>query len=538
MSYYDGKLINNLPLSLRNTLVLLVAVCGFLFLRTLYPSNLPPGPRASLFGWGNHRSLLTLPKLWVKLEEIGKDYDRGYYTLWFRWQPTIVVTSARVAAELLDKRSGTYSSRPRFVVAGELMLGGHALAFLPNNAKWRNHRRLYHSALSEKRAPEYQPLQELEAKRLVYDLLHWEGNSGVDWAKRLDRYSASVVVAIAYGRRVDDVNTPYVQSAYQRMKDIGEATVGGRAKHLEAFPFLQSFPEFLTPYKRKYHAYRKESESFWLNLAETVKARMAEGRAAPSFTKDLYEEGFEAAKVTQDEFSILTGGIFAAGIETTSATLHWFVLAMVSNPRAQKKAQEELDRVVGRDRSPTWTDDAKLPYLHAVIQEVLRWRPVAILGGPPHTTTKDDVYQGYNIPAGANILCDTWAINRDPEYFSEPDEFRPERYLKVEDGGEDEGEGYPQNPGHSAFGWGRRICPGMHVAERSLWIAVAHVLHHFELSMPPGSPTLDTTAVQEGFSPKPAPFQVQMTFRGGATGREFVVQEKEAAMEGLAMYEP
>lgn len=88
------------------------------------------------------------------------------------------------------------------------------------------------------------------------------------------------------------------------------------------------------------------------------------------------------------------------------------------------------------------------------MKEVLRWRPVAVLGGTPHASTEDDVYEGFFIPKGSTILANLWAIHHDPEFFPDPDVFRPERYL-------DGGSPYPQKHGHSAFGWGRRICPGI-----------------------------------------------------------------------------
>ncbi|GAA5975070.1 hypothetical protein JCM11641_000019 [Rhodosporidiobolus odoratus] len=589
-----------LPLPILVVLLLLSAGLYFLFLPTIYPRNLPPGPRASFFGWGNHRGLIPSERPWIRLDELGKvDYTiglgkdanengavegererkgkgegrgKGFYTIWTGRKPTIVVTSARVAAELLDKRSNIYSSRPRFVVAGELMTGGDALLFLPYStlstfpshpftfslpsaslmlmpapprpryrppdAKWRNQRRLYHAALMEKRANDYHPVQEMEVKRLVYDLLQFRAQGGMGWEKCIERFSASVVVAIAYGRRVDDVNEGFVQSVIKRMEDIGKTNLPGK-QSLDAYPFLQSLPEFLTPYKKTWKAFRAESHAFWMSLAETVKERMEEGRAPKSFTRDLYE-GFEAAKIGWGEFGILTGGIFGAGVETTSGTLIAFVLAMVTHPRAQKKAQEELDRVVGRERSPNWTDDANLPYLRALVQEVLRWRPVAVLGGTPHASSQDDHYQGYFIPAGSTILCNTWSINRDPEYFKDPDEFRPERYLGVKkEGGEGEGEGerYPQKAGHSAFGWGRRICPGMHVAERSIWIAIAHMLHHFTLSTPAGSPVPDIFAFTDGFNSRAEPFPLEVRLRGGEEGRKLVEKEREEAWEGLQVYE-
>ncbi|BGO88536.1 hypothetical protein NBRC10512_003366 [Rhodotorula toruloides] len=526
----------NLSPSLLALLIALLAPPALYALYTLltYPRNLPPGPRASFFGWGDHRSLIPRAKPWLKLAEIGEREEyrsRGYYTIWTGPKPTIVVSSPKVAADLLDKRSNKYSSRPRFVVMGELATGNNALLFLPYNAKWRNQRKIYHSALMEKRADDYRPIQEWEAKRLCWDFLHHQ--EGLGWEKCLERYAASTVVAIAYGRRVDDVKVGFVQSVIKRMEDIGRANLPGK-QVLDTYPILQDFPEFLTPYKKTWRASRDESHSFWMSLAETVKERMGNGTAAQSFTKDLYER-FDSLGISEEEFGLLTGGIFGAGVETSSGSLIAFVLAMVTHPEAQRKAQQELDQVVGSSRSPTWDDEANLPYCRALLKEVLRWRPVAVLGGTPHASTEDDIYDGYRIPKGSTILCNTWAIHRDPAYFPEPDLFRPERYI--EDPRESGAMPYPQKAGHSAFGWGRRICPGMHVAERGLWIAIVHIVHHFTLETPAGAPKPDIFAFTDGFNSKAEPFPVKATLRGGEEKRKLLAREKEEAWEALQAYE-
>ncbi|GAA6007591.1 cytochrome P450 [Rhodotorula paludigena] len=519
------------PVLLGTILTLTLGTLCFLWARTAYPSNLPPGPRASHWGWGNHRHLIPRERPWLRLHEIGKEYERGYFTVWTGPKPTIVVSSAKVAADLLDKRSSKYSSRPRFVVAGELATGGDAMLFLPYGQKWRNQRKIYHAALMEKRADDYRPIQEMEAKRLCADFLHLADSMG--WEKHIERFSASSVVAIAYGRRVDDAKVGFVQSVIKRMEEVGKTNLPGK-QILDAYPFLQSLPEFLTPYKKTWRAARAESHGFWMSLADTVKERMHKGTAAPSFTRDLLEKRDQLG-ISDQEFALLTGGIFGAGVDTTSGTLIAFVLAMVTHPDVQRKAQEELDRVVGPNRSPTWEDESSLPYCRAVVQETLRWRPVAILGGTPHASTEDDVYDGYLIPAGSTILCNTYAIHRDPVYFPDPDLFRPERYL------EDEKEtgipAYPQKAGHSAFGWGRRICPGMHVAERGVTIVILHLLHHFVLSSPEGAPKPDIHAFTDGFNSRAEPFPIKAALRGGKEKRELVEREKEEAWEALQAYE-
>jgi cytochrome P450 len=153
----------------------------------------------------------------------------------------------------------------------------------------------------------------------------------------------------------------------------------------------------------------------------------------------------------------------------------WWTLAMVAFPEVQRKAQAELDTVVGRARLPTFADAPHLPYVRAVIKEVLRWRPAVPLG-VPHKIIEDDWYEGMFIPKGATCVANIWQCNHDRAVFGDDaDEFRPERHIN------DKGELLPgpmetNQEGHSSFGFGRRICVGKHLANESLFIHTARIL--------------------------------------------------------------
>lgn len=152
-----------------------------------------------------------------------------------------------------------------------------------------------------------------------------------------------------------------------------------------------------------------------------------------------------------------------------------WILCMVLHPDEYKQLQDEIDGVVSSRRLPEFEDLPKLPRVRAVVKEALRWRPVTA-GGLPHFSTKDDVYENQFIPAGTNIHPNQWAIHRDPSLYPDADTFLPSRWLDPS---------YPtyrepltQHPtitNYSCFGFGRRICPGQHIAERSLNILVARI---------------------------------------------------------------
>src|ERR1700737_1202996 len=180
-----------------------------------------------------------------------------------------------------------------------------------------------------------------------------------------------------------------------------------------SFPILSKFPDFLSPWKKdvKAHAayYGTSSTStdagkFFFTLGMHAKTRYDNGTLPNCFAKQLWDQR-EKHNLTDQEVGSLSGGLFGAGSDTSSATMTTFMLAMtVFGDNVIPKAQAELDSVIGRDRSPTWSDEENLPYIRAVVKETFRWRPVAVLGGTPHANTEDDYYNGYFIPKGSTIL--------------------------------------------------------------------------------------------------------------------------------------
>ena len=163
------------------------------------------------------------------------------------------------------------------------------------------------------------------------------------------------------------------------------------------------------------------------------------------------------------------------GADTTSAMMAFWVLAMMAYPETQARAQAELDAVVGRTRLPTLADYPHLPYIRAMVKELLRWRPIVPLV-TPHRSTEDDWYEGMFLPKGTICIANAWHMNRDPEIFGKnTDDFDPARYLDAN------GEMAPgplelKKDGHFSYGFGSRICVGRHMADNSLFINMAILL--------------------------------------------------------------
>jgi len=203
-----------------------------------------------------------------------------------------------------------------------------------------------------------------------------------------------------------------------------------------------------------------------------VKKKIQDGVAHPCTATYGLEKQKELG-FNDIELAYALSAPWAAGIGTTTTALEIAILAMLHFPDCVRKVQAEIDTVVGRDRLPTFEDQQSLTYTGGFIKETLRWRNVTPTG-IAHSTTEDNTYKGMFIPKGTTIYANAAAITLDPEVFPDPHAFKPERFIETTD---------PRLLNHKfgCFGFGRRICPGMHVALQSLYIVIARILWAFDV---------------------------------------------------------
>lgn len=231
-----------------------------------------------------------------------------------------------------------------------------------------------------------------------------------------------------------------------------------------------------------------------------------------------------------------------AGSETTSSALNSLMKYLVAYPDSQRRAHEELDRVIGRDRLPIFADEESLPYMRAIGKEVLRLRPATNMG-IPHFTTASVTYKDFFIPAGTVVAVQQYGISLDPVRYPDPHAFKPERYLghPLKAGAYTGGD--PNKRDHFAFGAGRRICPGIHLSEASLFIALARILWAFEIKAGVGADgkeqVVDTSdeAYEIGATVVPKSCRLRFVARSEKT-KEIVLQEwAQAKVEGYYLGE-
>ncbi|KAF8799105.1 cytochrome P450 [Phlegmacium glaucopus] len=435
---------------------------------------LPPGPKKlPLLG-----NLLDFPTRseWLKYAEWAKEFNSNIIHIYALGRNVIILNSFDAAVDLCDKRSSIYSSRPVSPMLNDLVGWTWTMTTMVYGDPWRERRRMFQKHFNASNTQFYQPIQREFIRKMLPRLL----DAPAEFLSISRHTIGGMAISMSYGIQIKPTNDPFIDLADAALSSAGSAGRVG-AFLVDVIPILKYVPEFMpgAGFQKKARIWRKLQEGFRERPFLASIEAMASGSVRPSLTSMALGDVDESLDIDHQREVIkdTAGVVFAAGADTTVSTTHTFFLAMVCFPDIQMKAQAELDRVVG-GRLPDFDDMEDLPYISALVKEVLRWQPVTPYGFP-HCTTEDDVYEGYHIPNGSIVIFNTWAMLYNEAEYPDPSAFIPERYLKDGQLGSN-----IRDPATIAFGFGRRICPGSHIAFSTLWLTAASVLATFQLSKP------------------------------------------------------
>ncbi|KAJ7153311.1 cytochrome P450 [Mycena filopes] len=465
---------------------------------------LPPGPKKlPLLG-----NVLDIPAVhpWETYMAWSKEYNSDILHLDLAGRSMIILSSTEAVEALLEKRSAIYSDRPRLPMLVELMGWdfnvGSTASLTPNAFARRAHRRLFNRGFNPKASSKYRPKQVAATHTLLRRFLQ----EPEKFMPHFRHWASDMTMWAAYGIDVLPANDPYVSLAEENIETLSQAGVPGRYL-VDSLPILKHVPSWFpgAGFKRDAVGWREHAQRLAnIPLAET-KRQMELGIAPPSFTADTLNALKDGGNTYYDEATVraTAATIYLGGADTTVSVCASFVLGMLANPEAQRKAQAEIDSVCNGKRLPAFEDEAVMPYVGAIVKESLRWKNVVPMA-VPHYLNIPDEYRGYRIPANSIVIGNTWAILHDEAVYPNPYVFNPERFLL-------DGKPNPQVPDpEAAFGFGRRHCPGRHMAHASLWIAIASVLASFDITKAldeDGGEIEPSYEFDSGFINAPLPFK-------------------------------
>eukprot|EP00268_Persea_americana_P063489 TRINITY_DN8239_c2_g1_i1.p1 TRINITY_DN8239_c2_g1~~TRINITY_DN8239_c2_g1_i1.p1 ORF type:complete len:508 (-),score=54.15 TRINITY_DN8239_c2_g1_i1:387-1910(-) len=396
--------------------------------------------------------------------------------------PTLVVSSPRLARDILKTHDHSFASRPQLLAAQYLSFGCSDVTFSPYGPYWRQVRKIcVTELLSPKRVNSFRLVRDEEVTRLLRSVsASAVSASETDMSERFFGLANDILCRVAFGRRFSD------GSDKNRLNEILTETQALLAGFSVAdfFPGLE-WVNGLTGLKGRLERNLKDLRT----VCDEIIGEHLSGRAGSddvSGREDFVDVLLRVQKsgdlevpITDDNLKALVLDMFVAGTDTTSATLEWAMTELARHPRAMEKAQEEVRRIARAKGKVEEDDLVQLPYMRAVIKETLRLHPPVPLLVPRESIEKC-VLDIYEIPAKTRVLINTYAIGRDPETWDKPLEYNPERFV-----GSDidiKGQDFELLP----FGGGRRGCPGYTFGLATIELSLARLLFHFDWALPHG----------------------------------------------------
>lgn len=263
--------------------------------------GLPPGPSS--------RGTSLIPKThpWRRLKEYSDEYGELITVPMSNGKFLFVCATATSASALLNKESGSTSDRPRQIMAGDLMSGGKRMLILGYNDRWRMYRKIFHEALNNVAAAEYESIQETEAILTASHI----GQQPDRFQDHFGRYAASTIMTIAYDHPVHSLDDPLVKEVQQCLGNLGRWISPG-ASPLDTYPLLRFVPSPINPWKKLGNKLHKQELRLFLDVYQDVRQRSRQGMARPCFASKLQERQEELG-LSDEEACYVAGSLFGAG---------------------------------------------------------------------------------------------------------------------------------------------------------------------------------------------------------------------------------
>ncbi|KAK3199946.1 hypothetical protein Dsin_023361 [Dipteronia sinensis] len=439
-------------------------------------TKMPPGPwRLPLIG--NIHQLVGSPPH-HRLRDLAKKYGPLMH-LQLGESSIIVVSSAEIAEEVLKTHGIIFANRPSLVSTKITTYDFKNIASAPYGNYWRQLRKICTAELlSTSRVKSFRSIRDEETSNLIKTIYSNEGGLPVNLSKKIFELTYGITARAAFGKKCKD-QQKYISIVMEMLLIASGFSIG------DLFPSIGML-DMISGMKSKLEKLHQEQDRILENILDEHKERKRTTKTGQGEAEDDLVDVFLRLQqdvdlefpLTNNSIKAVIADIFTAGSDTSSTTVEWVMSEMLKNPRAMKDAQAEVRRVFDVKGKVDETGIHELKFLKAVIIETLRLHPAAPL--VPRENSDSCQINRYEIPTKTRTIVNTWAIGRDPKYWTEAEKFIPERFL--ESPPDYKGTNFSYIP----FGAGRRICPGIQFAIPNIELPLAQMLYHFDWKLPNG----------------------------------------------------
>ncbi|XP_028777565.1 3,9-dihydroxypterocarpan 6A-monooxygenase-like [Neltuma alba] len=468
-----------------------------IFSRIQKKPNCPPSPLA-LPIIGHLHLLAPIPH--QALRSLSQRYG-PIIQLFLGSVPCVVASTPETALEFLRTHEASFSNRPQNTSVDFLTYGSQDFSFAPYGPYWKFMKKLCMSELLGGRTlDQLLPVRRQETLRFLGLLLNKaERGEAVDVGAELLTLSNNIVSRMLMGQTCSE-DDGEAEEIRKLVRDTAELT--GKFNVSDFIWFCKNWD--LQGIKKKAKELRDRFDSLMdrvIGEHQEERRKMKEvgevyeAKDLLHILLDIYEDENSEIKLNLENIKAFILDIFMAGTDTSALTTEWGLAELINHPSAMKKAREEIERVVGRRRIVEESDIPNLPYLQAIVKETLRIHPTGPL--VVRESSERCSVGGYEIAEKTQLFVNVWAIGRDPNYWENPEEFRPERFMMTtsEEGGgrgrkkqvDVRGQHFELIP----FGSGRRGCPGTSLALQVVQANLGGMIQCFGWEVEGGKASVD-----------------------------------------------
>ncbi|XP_050226623.1 desmethyl-deoxy-podophyllotoxin synthase-like [Mercurialis annua] len=437
--------------------------------------NLPHGPIKFPIIGNLHNLIGGVPH--HLLRDLAKKYGSVMH-LQLGETPTVIISSAESAKEVLKIHDLVFANRPFLLVADIILYKASDIGFAPYGDRFSQLKKICVVELfSSKRVQLFRSIREAEVSNFIRSISSRAGLP-INLTKLLHSLSSTITVRAAFGDKFPQDREEFVPVANELLKTMSGLSI------TDLFPSSKLL-HVITGVQYRFEKLHKKID---LMLEKIINGHRISRATSKISTEDedllhvllnLQEQGTLELPLSIDSIKAVVLDIFVAGTDTSALVVAWAMSELIKNPRVMQKAQAEVRQIFDGKKIVDEAIIDELKYLKLVVKETLRLHPVAPLLGPRESREQCQI-SGYDIPSKTRVLVNVWAIGRDPKYWFEAEKFFPERFM-------DNSINYKgANFEYLPFGSGRRICPGILFGLANVELALAHLLYHFDWELPNG----------------------------------------------------
>lgn len=455
---------------------IVIAFITWLLWKTFsYPSGLPPGPIGiPLFGY----MFFLGDKPHIVLNKLAQKYG-DIFSLYLGNRLVVVLNSYETIKAAYVKQADIFHGKP---AAEFLQHGEVAGIFQAEGELWKDYRRFSLSTLRDfgfgKQSME--PRIKIEIQCLLNTIQNYN-EQPTDIGDLIRMSISNVICSLVIGRRYEYTDAEF-QKLLKAVNELLKSSHGIINSSYLMSPILMKIPGVTKRLGHTVGLAQKKRQPLLEYMRNIIGERSkthetgSEDNFIAAWLSEQAKRGAATGKnFTDEHLARMVVALFNAGSDTTANTIRWGLLYLMKHPEVQKCVQDEIDEVVGHERTPSMNDQERMPYTQATIMEM--HRTASLVPIVPHSNIEETTLQDYHIPKRTIILPNLWAVHNNPEYFPQPEKFNPRRFLDANGVIKKEEKLIP-------FSMGKRQCLGESLARMELFLYFTSMMQRFTFSKP------------------------------------------------------